>query len=179
MESVDFTYEQKQKMLLGVNAFLKAFCDSYHDENTYKNIAISFWDEDAYQIPNNYKHTTEYGDNSVVLNNDFEGKYKLLKALLIILSGNRKPLGYGVLLTYYANLFHSITLRLDSLQDDQVVAIKYVLTKYFENNENIKDIIEQDLDGIGKCLTKVRMFYIHPLWTTSAFYEEIVFHGEM
>ncbi|HDY7980325.1 hypothetical protein [Vibrio vulnificus] len=173
MDRVDFTLEQKQQMLVGIDSFFKRYGSYPIDDQTYSLIAMCLWDSKGFQVP------PLYDDADITLNNDFESKYRLVKAVTILRSSGKKPLGYGILLNFYFNLFQTVISRLQLLHEELPVAIKHVISPLFVEDKVLRDYIYQDFDGLGNGLTKVGKIYIHPLWSTYMFREEVVFEDEL
>ncbi|EOG9063558.1 hypothetical protein ACLK5F_004380, partial [Vibrio fluvialis] len=117
MNRVDFTLEQKQQMLVGIDRFFQLYGNYYEDERTYQLITMCMWDNDGFQIPPLYEIESSDDEELITLKNDFEGKYKLLKAVVNFSSGKRKPFGYGIMLNYYFQLIQSVLLKLNALHE--------------------------------------------------------------
>ncbi|EOW9266646.1 TPA: hypothetical protein PX805_001010 [Vibrio cholerae] len=176
MDNTDFTEQQKQKLLFAATKFFDIYGNYEVSDYTYMQVALCFWNYDGFQIPDDYIADQE---EPITLRNDFESKYRLLKAVIKTMSGERKPYGYGVILTYYVSFFYSLINKIDFMRDGIAVALKYVISPSFAQDEEIKNYIYQDFHGLGHGIVHVDSIRIHPLWTTSSFYEEILFEDEL
>ena len=174
MNRVDFSEEQKHRMLVGVHKFLRDHGQSDEwDEGIVELLAEYMWRHNSIEIPENYDKDTW------ALSNDFEGKYRLLKMAVLTHCGEGQPLELGTLLTYYVNFFSSILLRLTAMNAEYVAAIKHVINPNFVDDEDVREYIYEDFDGIGSGYVKKNSIYVHPLWTTSAFYDQMIFEDRM
>lgn len=177
MDRPDYELEQKEQMLKGIDIFFELYGNYTPDDYTYILLARCFWDSNAFLLPENYHLFREDGD--LPLENSFEGRYRLTKASLKVMSGERIPLGYSTLLRFYHALFSSVLFRHQELHEGIAVGIKYVVNPQFTRDKKLLDYIYQDFDGLGSGITNVGMIRVHPLWSTHMFYEEVVFEGEL
>ena len=177
MDRPDYELEQKEQMLKGISLYFELYGGSEVNDLSYTLVAQCFWDSDSFMIPSNYHLFRE--ERELPLKNNFEGKYYIAKAVVSVMSGERIPNGYGLILRMYNALFSSILFRHQTIQENIAVAMKYVISPLFIQDKRLLDYIYQDFDGLGTGITKLDMVRIHPLWAYHMFYEEIIFEGEL